>query len=365
LTKTIIVGAERFQLDSVTTTGTIQCATNQGAPFQDVLLGGTAIVKGGSFSIQATMTIPGPFINGEVSILNASYGDSGINVTMPIQNISTQQSISYTFNIEIGPTPNYVYGGPLVIKLKTMEDSGDSRIEGLATIHFQLYTVYAAPKAPQDIPWVGVLQDACTYASRQRTEETVAKECTLGVFFGGNFGVSSRRRFYYPGNMASHWIDQITGNFNLTSYLTYGNQWYTTWLPGNCSDVSTYLSICTNSLGLSFTPKAYTDSVLGQITTNPICAIGSLPASLMNYEPWTWAFHQIAMSSDNLVYDACAAQWSGPNGLYQNPPAGWLLTAPSSDPALFNYWSSLPVGLVYSPTISAPTIHHPVLFGVQ
>jgi len=379
-------GTERFLPYFTTTGGTIPCATNDGTPITHQVIsdpamnvvpansveGPTAVVKGTSFTVKATLWIPPPF-HGTVTYESVTYSTSSdsetISGSMIPVSIDTDIAIPYEFTIQVS-APSSVYSGSLQINLHTSETTPNGTQEGHAGTSFGLYTVYAQPTAPQVMPWVGVLQDACIFARHQSSEANVAKECTIGLYFGGNFGMDSPRRFYYPGNAGTNWI-LPNGNFDLAGFLSYGNSWWTTWLPGNCADVSTYLCICANALGLNFSPKAYTDSNLNGYLTNPICSIGSSPTFIGNYDAWSWGFHQIAQNTSDLVYEACAAQWNGPNGVYQNPPAGWLFVAPSSDPLLFNYWSCLPwelipgLGLVNNPFPSIPIIHHNATLGVQ
>jgi hypothetical protein len=208
-----------------------------------------------------------------------------------------------------------------------------------ATAH-RVYLVFDTPQSPMAIPWTEVLEDACGFARYRSTASEVARYCTTGLFFA--------QRFYYPDDTRSYWI---TGSglrtFNLTVYYDTPG-----WVPGNCADVSDFLCICQNALGLTFTVAAYISSpsdAYGSFLSNRVCLIGSDPTFLYTYTESTRGWHQIAHSSTHTVYDVCAAQWQDLSGYgYQNPPVNWPLAG---------YWqTNSGLGLVRQPNPTSPLI---------
>ncbi len=380
----------RFLGYITSTTGTVQCSDNTGnaithqqyAPYAPTPsppsnVGPVAVIKGNSFTINAQFWVPGPFIDGVITLNTVKFKGVPITASMPTYYVSSSTGFVQTCTIQVGPVPNYVDAGDITVEIDTDELDTSwwpyGRVAGLAVTNFRLYVVYDQPTAPQVKPWVGVLEDACLYARFQATEANVAGESTRGVFYGGNTYGMSPRRFYYPASTAPKWIDGTDGKFKLTNYLATSG-----WQEGNCRDVSTYLGICTNALGLSYATSILDYPPLG-FDTNLLCAIGSDPLDYMSYGsfvgstfypglPWGWDHHSVLVSG-SLVFDACAAQWATPGGsTYQNPPAGWTLSGSTS------YWTSTSrnplatpatlawfgTGLVSSPNPSTPSQSTPV-----
>lgn len=178
-----------------------------------------------------------------------------------------------------------------------------------------------------------MLDDSCSFAANQSTEDTVAKEITRGVYFS--------KRIAYPLSTASSWVDpSVATTFRLTDFLnTSGYQ------PGNCVDVSDYLCICANSQGLTFAASQYGNvdgkNVQTQLISDPVCLIGGDPNSLSRPDgsaQWavsSWAWHQVCLRS-NSVYDSCAAHKFDISGaFYGNSPINWRLAG---------YWQTNPPG---------------------
>lgn len=202
-----------------------------------------------------------------------------------------------------------------------------------------LYLVYDTPVYPQVRPWLGVLDNACSWAEGESTAGDVARDLTLGLFFA--------QRFAYPESTRSYWTVGTT--FRLADFLlTSGYQ------SGNCVDVSDYLTICQNSQGLGFAVQQHQGDPLGPgdvFTSNPLCPIGSDPTQYWTYDTFQWAWHQLAFSPSGTVYDVCAAQWTDLSGNgYANPPFNWPWTGT---------WQTIGgggqhYGVVDTPTPNAP-----------
>lgn len=103
-----------------------------------------------------------------------------------------------------------------------------------------LYVVYDWPVYPQQRPWLGVLNDACSWAEGESTASDVARELTPGLFFAQRFAYTmDQDKDGFPGPSAPQWTTggQAT-TFLLASFLATSG-----YVPGNCIDVSDYLLI--------------------------------------------------------------------------------------------------------------------------
>ncbi|MCX6369151.1 MAG: hypothetical protein NTX57_20935 [Armatimonadetes bacterium] len=202
--------------------------------------------------------------------ITAMYFTQGGIVFVPCDNVTPLSNLMPGFSADVtfslGALPNYVTKGDLVIFF-----NGDGYIDGM--YEETLYLVYNQPAAPQAIPWIGVLEDACIFAHGQSSDMTVSKELTFGVFFGGNFGVQSKR--YFKATGIPHHIDMGWGpvegdhKFLLTEFLSIQGE-----TLGNCVDVSTYLAICANALGLNFSLGNYKETNNAVFYTNNMNFIG-------------------------------------------------------------------------------------------
>lgn len=217
-----------------------------------------------------------------------------------------------------------------------------------------LYAVYAQPQFPQATPWIGVLDDSCSWAAGKSTALDVARYETTGLFFS--------QTFLYPSNTGSWWTNDVTGKFQLPEFFdpaVIASRGWDGFRYGNCVDVSDYLSICARAVGLAFMIAKYRNdpsgtSQSGTFQYNPVCLIGSDPAVDGNYTANTWGWHQIAIYSN--VYDSCAAHKLDLNGAsYRNPPFNWLL-----DP----FWQTSPgLGIVDYPNVGSNPSSPELLFG--
>ena len=204
-----------------------------------------------------------------------------------------------------------------------------------------MYAVYDTPDAPMGAPWVGILANACNWAKGDKTAASVSADLTKGLFFSGKFA--------YPISTGTYWTDPRTGLYMLSQLLGSPSP-----QSGNCQDVSDYLMVCANAVGVNFAVSKFTYTVntqgSGTFASNPLCLIGSDPTIDGSYTVSHWAWHQIASPSGfSSVYDDCAAQKLDLSGAgYRNPPIAWPLVG---------FWQTPPnLGVVATPTPDQPVL---------
>ena len=243
---------------------------------------------------------------------------------------------SKTVTYVLADLPNYVGLTGLTFQFHYHWTYGDYT-DG--DIRMVIYLVHQNPNSPQEQPWIGVLDDACEWAAGDNTDDAVARDLTLGLYYS--------QRFYYYDNpqTGANWLRD--GAFRLKGFLaTTGYQ------AGNCVDVSDYLVICANALGLNFGIEQVKPSDGSAFHTNPLCPIGSDSTQSSLYSSYFWSFHQITTplssgSGGTDVYDSCAAQRYDLDGdPFYNPPFKWPLNTDYRN----SYWQTDPeLGLVATP----------------
>jgi len=219
---------------------------------------------------------------------------------------------------------------------------------GAIFTRFGVFVVLDEPKYPMAPAWVNLLQYSCWWGRGKSTLEDAAQAITFGVFF-------QRPGFAYPRDTGSRWLDVKTEppTFMLKALLDKWNAGE--WTKGNCADVSclTMLTLC--SVGLDFSVRQLTGTLLPppplcgrsdcppeweilppgttlgeHFHTNEICPIGSDPTLDWTYKWWAWAWHQVCVltgapnppSNEAGIWDPTAAQKEDLNGNgYRNPPA--------------------------------------------
>jgi hypothetical protein len=240
---------ERFLSISTGTSGTIQCATNTGTPIEyqtysdypwmtdpDPVTGPTAMVKGNGFTVHFFVYIPGPFKQGMVTLESITYNGNALPGSMPAEYIDTDEGILYGFDIFIDSAPECVYAGNLQIDLHTTEVDNGEVIEGHSGTSFRLYTVCNAPINCMSVPWVGVLEDSCTWTSGKTTVEEVISSITTGLYNSGCI--------FYDSNTVLSLGPNVKNEFPLANFLSYSRP-----VNGQCYDASNYNIICLYSQG--------------------------------------------------------------------------------------------------------------------
>ena len=308
-----------------------------------------AALRGSSITIKFTYTCP---FDGYLPYDGTIHVDAGglVGNNFHLSPFSSEQihllpGGSQTVTYILDNMPNYVCVSGIHYEFTyhwTYGDYGDA--DGWGTT---FYIVHRTPTNPQAQPWIGVLANACTWAEGDSTDDNISRDLTLGLYYS--------QRFAYPEDTGSYWTNE--GRFKLADFLeTTGVQ------SGNCVDVSDYLTICANALGLYFGIEQLGDSQNRLFHTTPVCPIGSDSTQTSLYDSKTWGFHQIAVPLDEntetqSVYDSCAAQLYDLNhDLFQNPPFKWPLIKATMD----SYWqTSQECGLVATPHPSTVTINGP------
>ena len=328
---------ERFFHLSTTTIGTKQCATNTGAPieyqsysdypflpFLDPTMGPTAVVKNNSFTVRLFVYIPGPFKQGTVTLENVKYNGNSIPGSMPTEHFDTDDSILYTFDINIGPAPNYIYAGNLEVNLHTSEIVDGMEVEGHSGTSFRLYTIYASPKEPQAIPWVRVLDDACTWAENKNDIYFVRGFITLGFYNSGYIEYENNAPHYSSHANPTDTQQNAFPVFKLVSFLrdTSISRFSR---PGNCYDVSNYLAVCFAAVGTNEGKVYYRYKVnSGSFNVNSMTLIGREK----DYGLLGWNNHQMTEIENGLIYDSCLKLSVNPFPYPPSPAYGWELDSP-------------------------------------
>jgi hypothetical protein len=297
----------------------------------------TAAKRNSTITITASFRAGTGGFHGTVDVDACHYGLVPIPCTPASTPISVSENDTFTITWTVGVLPNYVSPAKSTSIILRLKETGQPDV--LTSLGPSVYLVHKTPTAPQVKPWLGVLDNACTWAEGENTDDNVSKELTLGLFFA--------QRFAYPANTDSYWTVGGT-TFRLSDFLATPG-----WVSGNCVDVSDYLLICANALGLNFKVARYEDSNHVMFNSQPVCLIGSSPTNFAYYSVSTWAWHQIAQPGGRVattyVYDVCAAHWVdlAGNG-YQNPPIKWPLVG---------FWQTAPNrGLVDIPDPSSPLL---------
>ncbi len=124
-----------------------------------------------------------------------------------------------------------------------------------------------------------MLYQACWWARGENTQNGVAEELTQGVFFS--------QRFAYPGNTWSTWIG-VNHQFDLSGFLATSG-----WVDGNCDEVSAFLTICANAVGLDFEAAEYRNAfIANSFDTNHVCLIGGDPTLGTSYQQSSGSRHR-------------------------------------------------------------------------
>jgi hypothetical protein len=146
--------------------------------------------------------------------ITAQYFTLGGMVSVPCSNVTPLSNLepgkSADVKFSLGALPNYVTKGTLYITF-----NGDGHVDG--SYEEQLYLIYDQPKAPQTIPWIGVLEETCTWASGKSSATDVKNELTYKLYYLPGF--------VYIGNTETQYSKSSTpgsaafSQFQLASYL--------------------------------------------------------------------------------------------------------------------------------------------------
>ncbi len=345
--------------------GYVPIDDNNGVPLSNDLAisPNQAAIKGTPLTVNVTFKSPTGF-NGSVDVSEAYYSLTAVDANLPPVNLGVSpatanlnlpaggtQVVTFTFNsLPASVQP----GAAFTIQWVA---SGDV----FAPLHFNVYTVFAAPDAPQLQPWLGVLQDACSWAQNDNSYSNIAQDLTGHTYLNGQTGLFWANEFTYQEGQAfgSSSISQLQlpdEHFYLAKFLATPKP-----TAGNCSDVANYLCCCANALGLDFKERYlqvyYNPSNAPPypvpFTTNYLYPIGESSPLLEKAE--VWSYHQVCVSDVDLVYDASLSFWKildpftildPPTGLdllsyYQNLvalPINSITSQPVNQPFVPDLW---------------------------
>lgn len=148
------------------------------------------------------------------------------------------------------------------------------------------YTLLCEPIAPMTIPWEGVLNKACVWASGKQIDSDVLTQLTTKLYTESGLD-------YVPDG--THYFRVYDIKINNYVHIFYLSDFLRDWDIADCEDMSMFLTILSSSIGGSLTQTRRID---GFFDTKSITPVGySNPINT------TWHFHQVGWK-DN-VYDAC------------------------------------------------------------
>lgn len=151
----------------------------------------------------------------------------------------------------------------------------------------EVFVVLDAPVDPMNRAWISMLRYSCRWGHGKGNFDDAAQAITFGVFF-------QRPGFAYPSDIDSHWVDAYDPDgptFKLKALLDEWNAG--NWTDGNCVDVSCLTMIALCSVGMDFSTRQLTGSLLppapgcgrtdctntgsNHFHSNLLCPIGSDP----------------------------------------------------------------------------------------
>jgi hypothetical protein len=214
----------------------------------------------------------------------------------PIYNLMPGQSTNVTFSL--GSLPNFVTKGTLVINF-----NGDGHIDG--KYEEQLYLIYDQPKTPQIIPWIGVLEDSCTWASGKNSITDVKNSLTIGLNAGHVFFYQGLQKYsVQPSSNTAY------SQFKLAQFLQDSPLRPSRNLRGNCYDVSNYLAICFSATGAEIGKVHLRKKYSGNFATGYLT-----PIVRESFISDSWNNHQMTKTSQSdSVYDSCLILSTQPDG---------------------------------------------------
>jgi hypothetical protein len=296
----------------------------------NTVLAGVKITNSSGSYFNHTYSVGGTFADG-LGTTTLTPSPTSFSVSIPPHSWTTQ---SITFS----GMPNRIGKGTLTATITSGTD--------IYTLSNGIYQIFASPQSPMNAPWIEVLDDAMSWAGGNTTADDIDENLTLGLY------ITSKFKYTTVNGLPSSWTDSTDQTIFLLTNFVNNTTWPT---EGNCVDVSEYLCICANALGMNFECARYKDSGGATIfDTNLLCPIGSDWTNSAKYVPQHWNNHQICRRSagSGEVYDACGAY------RYDLSGNSWMAAAwgwPFPD-----WWqNSSRYGLVWNPFASSPALYSP------
>jgi hypothetical protein len=269
-----------------------------------------------------------------LTVTGASYttalGTNSLSITPSSNQLSFPSAGEAEQIWTISGLPNYVAKGDLCIQFTLIGiGAGSSLSGGIATT---LYQTEATPLGTQNPVWRNVLDDACDWALGEQGVNACRWETTTGLYFAGIFS-------YFPNDPVYTAI-QDASDEEVKKHKYYLRQFFidranVPELLGDCQDVSNYLRISWNALGVAGTalqfgavPNANNPQPPEEypiIRTQTVAPIGSDPDQVSSYATYLFAMHQTAFVQTELaVFDAALAHIFDPSTLlYYRPAKQW------------------------------------------
>jgi hypothetical protein len=205
--------------------------------------------------------------NGTVQVNSAYYGLDSVPASLiGSGQINVPPDGWVTLQVNVGALPNKVHPAQSLMVNFTFTQQGQSPTP--AAIGPMLYLVYDTPQAPQVKPWLGVLNDVCSWAINQNTAPLVAQYATVKL------NANSVFTYGPPPYYATYVPQGSTTGFQLKQFLAASRP-----VVGNCYDVSCYLAICLSAVGLPVECTLWTaaDPQFGMnFTSNLLIPIGHM-----------------------------------------------------------------------------------------
>lgn len=222
-------------------------------------------------------------------------GTQDENTTWPATPITLPDHVEY-LKLDIEYVASIEMGGPTGDPVTLMGSN-------------EIFVVYEEPIQYMDIAWANLLRWSCEAARTRNDEYEIKRDMTWSLFGQGK---------YLPEFGTWYTETPLTGpeKFWLRAFLENG-------LTGQCNDFADFLSVATNSVGLSAHPtRSYSIMTILQgwrMVTHPYKKAGGPVV----YDG-SFAYHQFVLASGG-VWDGAL----GTEGQVQNywvPAIGWSLT---------------------------------------
>jgi hypothetical protein len=161
--------------------------------------------------------------------------------------------------------------------------TGDGYVDGM--YEEKLYLLKDQPINCMAIPWVGVLEDSCTWTSGKSSSEDVVSSITMGLYNSGCI-------FYDSNTVLSSGVN-VKNNFPLADFLSYNRP-----VNGQCYDASNYNIICLYSQGRQSKSYLKIATNLG-FHSNPGVLIGHFDFITQSL----WSNHQLVKLGNGTAAD--------------------------------------------------------------
>ncbi len=325
-------------------------------------------------SITANVTIKNPRaesftgtlnVNGVLYIPQARYDGWSLfpmvlPTTTPTINLAIPAGGTQTFTLNFVGFPTVVSFGELNIDWNAQGSWGGGAsthafgpVPGDYDFFGWVYGLFSTPVDLQTIPWVEVLDESCTYATGASTQSELTELLTRGLFYGSGREYDSSHPYYVNikplGQSVEAW-------FNLNRWYHHPNPTHPSSRLVDCQDVAAINSLLHYSQGLFVTPLRMETDVIpwSPITTNQVCPIGKDPMNIVNYQAYTFQFHNVIKYGNSVSDAALAFRYDLLAYDFRDVPVNWDESG---------YWQTsffATLGLVSLPAFPCPALLTPM-----